>query len=156
MADIKKNSDHVKKKSWSCRPAGGSHLHRNLVSWSTDYDVHRNQWEKLGNSRNEFSYNLLGKKLSEAGWMSSSRAQTNKCPGTLHPLQEMFTFCLQSKLPPLRIRGIWMLWKRELPRCGGATHHTALWNKSAIKQTPCYAATNWLTRGTYLNFKSIH
>ena len=67
MADIKKNSDHVKKESWSCRPAEGSHLHRNLVSWSMDYDVHRNQWEKLKNPKNEFSCNLLGKKLSEAG-----------------------------------------------------------------------------------------
>ena len=41
-------------------------------------------------------------------------------------------------------------------RCVGATLHTSLWNKSAIRQTPCYAATNWLTRGTYLNFESIH
>jgi len=46
MRDIQK-IQITSKNSGSRRPAGGSHLHRNLVSWSTDHDVQINQWEKL-------------------------------------------------------------------------------------------------------------
>ena len=46
MRDIQK-IQITSKNSGSRRPAGGSHLHWNLVFWSTEHEAHRDQWEKL-------------------------------------------------------------------------------------------------------------
>ena len=42
----KKSRYRQKKFGWDWT-AGGSQLHWNLVSWSTDHEIHRDQWENL-------------------------------------------------------------------------------------------------------------